>query len=151
LMTLAYSLGAGLPMLLIAYGGSKVIQSSQFLKRHSEGIRKFFGCLMILAAVAIACHWDMTLQQKIATVIPALLIEDTQLVKEKLEFLYGNRRTDLSLQAPAPEIVGIVNWINSPPLSIMKERGKAVLIEFWTYSCINCLRTLPYLTKWDAE
>ncbi|HWA79833.1 MAG TPA: thioredoxin family protein [Acetobacteraceae bacterium] len=48
----------------------------------------------------------------------------------------------------APEFVGISHWLNSPPLTMAGLRGKVVLIDFWTYSCINCLRTLPYVTRW---
>ncbi len=48
----------------------------------------------------------------------------------------------------APEIAGISTWINSAPLRLADWRGKVVLVDFWTYSCINCLRTLPYLTEW---
>ncbi len=51
----------------------------------------------------------------------------------------------------APEIIGINSWINSQPLKISQLKGKIVLIDFWTYSCINCLRTLPYITKWDQD
>lgn len=49
---------------------------------------------------------------------------------------------------PAPEFTGISAWLNSPPLTMAQLRGKVVLIDFWTYSCINCLRTLPYVTRW---
>ncbi|CAN5839165.1 hypothetical protein BH11PSE3_BH11PSE3_04950 [soil metagenome] len=48
----------------------------------------------------------------------------------------------------APELVGIEDWLNSNALSIAGLRGKVVLIDFWTYSCINCLRTLPYVSRW---
>jgi len=49
---------------------------------------------------------------------------------------------------PAPELTGIEAWLNSEALSIEGLRGKVVLIDFWTYSCINCLRTLPYVARW---
>lgn len=49
---------------------------------------------------------------------------------------------------PAPELAGISHWINSDPQTIASLKGKVVLIDFWTYSCINCVRTLPYVTKW---
>ncbi|MFG3592581.1 thioredoxin family protein [Bradyrhizobium sp. RDI18] len=52
---------------------------------------------------------------------------------------------------PAPEFSGISAWLNSPPLTVESLRGKAVLVQFWTYSCINCLRTLPYVTKWHEQ
>lgn len=49
---------------------------------------------------------------------------------------------------PAPEFTGIEQWLNSEPLTLARLRGKVVLINFWTYSCINCLRTLPHITRW---
>ena len=49
---------------------------------------------------------------------------------------------------PAPDFAGIEKWLNSEPLAMASLRGKVVLVDFWTYSCINCLRTLPYVTKW---
>lgn len=52
---------------------------------------------------------------------------------------------------PAPEITGIDSWLNSQPLTISGLGGKVVLVDIWTYSCINCVRTLPYLTEWDAN
>jgi thiol-disulfide isomerase/thioredoxin len=51
----------------------------------------------------------------------------------------------------APEFVGIETWLNSPPLTMESLRGKVVLVDFWTYSCVNCLRTLPYLKSWDEK
>jgi thiol-disulfide isomerase/thioredoxin len=47
----------------------------------------------------------------------------------------------------APDFAGISNWFNSPPLSIASLRGKVVLVDFWTYGCVNCVRTLPHVTK----
>src|SRR5687767_14515917 len=49
---------------------------------------------------------------------------------------------------PAPEFAGIEQWLNSPALTMVGLRGKVVLVDFWTYSCINCLRTLPYIRAW---
>jgi len=58
----------------------------------------------------------------------------------------------LSAQAaPAPEFTGIHNWLNSPPLSMQQLRGKVVLVDFWTYTCINCIRTLPYVKSWHEK
>ena len=51
----------------------------------------------------------------------------------------------------APELTGIEAWINSEALTLEGLRGKVVLIDFWTYSCINCLRTLPYVTRWHDK
>src|SRR3989338_7092842 len=51
----------------------------------------------------------------------------------------------------APELTGTQGWINSEPLKIEELKGKVVMIDFWTYSCINCIRTLPYLKSWDEK
>ena len=53
----------------------------------------------------------------------------------------------------APEFVDTQQWFNTPgdgPLTMRGLRGRVVLIDFWTYSCINCMRTLPYLKAWDS-
>lgn len=52
---------------------------------------------------------------------------------------------------PAPEFTGIENWINSAPLKQSELRGKVVLVDFWTYTCINCVNTLPYVKQWNAK
>jgi thiol-disulfide isomerase/thioredoxin len=54
----------------------------------------------------------------------------------------------LPVRGPAPELTGATAWLNSPPLTMAGLRGKVVLIDFWTYSCINCLRALPYVEAW---
>ena len=51
----------------------------------------------------------------------------------------------------APEFEAVYNWINSPPLSMVELRGQVVLIDFWTYTCVNCIRTFPYLKEWHAK
>ena len=52
---------------------------------------------------------------------------------------------------PAPEFTGIANWLNAPPQTIAGLKGKVVLVEFWTYSCINCIHVLPHVKQWDAR
>ncbi len=57
----------------------------------------------------------------------------------------------LPAEGPMPSLDGAVAWLNSPPLSAQGLRGKVVLIDFWTYSCINCLRELPYVKAWAQK
>jgi thiol-disulfide isomerase/thioredoxin len=52
---------------------------------------------------------------------------------------------------PAPELAGITQWHNGPALSMASQRGKVVLVDFWTYACVNCIRTLPYVSKWYEQ
>ena len=51
----------------------------------------------------------------------------------------------------APEFTGIDNWLNGPPLTLQQLRGKVVLVDFWTYTCINCIHTLPYVKQWNEK
>jgi cytochrome c biogenesis protein CcdA/thiol-disulfide isomerase/thioredoxin len=148
LLTIAYSLGAAIPMFFIAYGGGKILRSSKFLASHAERVRQFFGGIMLLTAVALAFHLDMKLQLQVSTLIPPILIEDNPWVREALGQLQEGKGPAPEVGKKAPELEGIVNWINSPPLSLMKLKGKVILVDFWTYSCINCLRTLPFIKEW---
>src|SRR5260221_525329 len=54
----------------------------------------------------------------------------------------------LPVEGNLPALSGAVEWLNSPPLTAETLRGKVVLVDFWTYSCINCLRSLPYIKAW---
>ncbi|MGY2490750.1 thioredoxin family protein [Cupriavidus sp. CP313] len=60
-------------------------------------------------------------------------------------------RPSVGDQGGAPEFAGINQWLNSPPLSMDALRGKVVLVDFWTYSCINCINTLPYVKQWHEK
>lgn len=157
LLTLTYSLGAGIPLLLIAYGGNKALQTLPYLSRHSETIKKGFGALMILTAVALYYNFEVYLQQIAIKYIPTLQIENSPQVQNELNKLRPQSRFDQKVDytastlpdlGPAPEFAGISNWINSSPLTLQELKGKVVLVDFWTYSCINCIRTLPYIRSW---
>jgi cytochrome c biogenesis protein CcdA/thiol-disulfide isomerase/thioredoxin len=156
ILTLTYSIGAAIPLFLITYGSSRLIQTSKFLSSHAEGIRQAFGVVMMMTALLMATHWDMILEKKLTNLLPSVLIEDNPLVREELAKLKQGGFTivipdQFSNFGKSPELVGISHWINSPPLTLQKLQGKVVLIDFWTYSCINCLRTLPYLKKWNED
>jgi len=154
-LTAAYAIGFGVPMLVVAYGGQRFIASSKFLSRHAEALRRTFGVLTILTAIGIATHADAKLQTALTRFFPNLLPDNNQMVINKL----GGQDNASDAKAvpttnalpqigPAPELVGVTGWVNTEPLTLAALRGKVVLIDFWTYSCINCLRTLPYLSDW---
>lgn len=63
----------------------------------------------------------------------------------------GATPSALPVEGTLPSLDGAVQWLNSPPLTAAGLRGKVVLVDFWTYSCINCLRTLPYTTAWARK
>lgn len=141
----AFSLGVGIPMLLITLGGKRVMNQLNFFKTRSTLIRKGLGAVIIatvfLTAGSDLLHWASP------------------------ETSNGNGMNDASAAVPglkggldtpyaAPNFSGIQAWINTPgnkPLSMTSLKGKVVLVDFWTYSCINCIRTLPYITTWDKR
>jgi cytochrome c biogenesis protein CcdA/thiol-disulfide isomerase/thioredoxin len=135
---ISFALGAGVPMLVIALTGRRLMHKLGFLTRHAEAVRKTFGVLILLAVAYIASGFD----------VQTLWVADKQAEPPRGELMLQD-----GLGAPyaAPEFTGIAAWINTPPLNMQSLKGKVVLVDFWTYSCINCVRTLPYLTAWDKK
>ena len=158
LLTLFYALGAGLVLLAVALGGQRF---SRRLRAHGETLRRVAGVVLAASAVAIVFDLDRSLQTHLGAYSSSLQkhIENTSYAKKHLHDLRGGgqalaaaKNTDSSVPdfGPAPDFTGISSWLNSKPLSISQLRGKVVLVDFWTYSCINCLRTLPHLRAWYA-
>jgi cytochrome c biogenesis protein CcdA/thiol-disulfide isomerase/thioredoxin len=156
LIAIAYAVGAALPMLAIAAGSRRVAGS---FRRHAQAVRVAGGVLMAAAAIVIYNGWAENLQ----TTLPPWghwmqdAIEGNATAKGKLARLSAQDKPvfasvgRLKDYGKAPDIQGISAWLNTPGLTLQQLRGKVVLVDFWTYSCINCLRTLPYLKSWDAR
>ncbi len=153
-ITLAYAIGSGIPMLAIAYGGRALLHKIPGLLENTGKVQQVFGVLMIATAVAIALNIDRQFQTFLLTTFPQYgagltAIEQNNQVAKELEQLRNPPVQLIAQGSMAPDFTGGTGWINSPPLSLKKElKGKVVLVDFWTYSCINCIRTLPYLRKW---
>jgi cytochrome c biogenesis protein CcdA/thiol-disulfide isomerase/thioredoxin len=151
-LTLAYAIGAAIPMLVVAFGGRAGMNA---LRPHAHRIRQVLGVVVALTALAIAFNVDRHFQTALPGYTQALQnkVEDSSSAQRQLEKLRGHTRqvaatTSLQDYGRAPELTGLTNWINSKPLTLKQLRGKVVLIDFWTYSCINCLRTLPHVKAW---
>ncbi|MBS3114092.1 thioredoxin family protein [Candidatus Woesearchaeota archaeon] len=85
-------------------------------------------------------------------VIAAIIFIESQKPDLSQAKASNQEKTEKNLNYPrAPDFIGIEKWINSEPLKIEQLRGKVVLVDFWTYTCINCIRTLPYLKEWDKK
>jgi cytochrome c biogenesis protein CcdA/thiol-disulfide isomerase/thioredoxin len=138
-VTVAFALGAGVPMLVIAVLGRQAMAQLRFFTEHAEGVRKFFGAVIILAVLAMAFNATMFFGGA-APADTAIGMENAAALEDGLPQPY-----------PAPNFTGISDWLNSKPLTMQDLRGKVVLVDFWTYSCINCVRTLPYITSWYAK
>jgi cytochrome c biogenesis protein CcdA/thiol-disulfide isomerase/thioredoxin len=156
LLTVSYAAGAAVPMLAIALLGQR---ASRALRLRAQTVRRGAGVLVGIAAIAIALGVDQDLQTAIPGYTSSLQnrFERSSSARRELEDLTGARaptrvgRTVGTLDdyGRAPEFAGIVSWLNSDPLTFAGLKGKVVLVDFWTYSCINCLRTLPYIRAWD--
>ncbi len=154
LLTLFYALGAGTVLLAIALGGQRF---SRRLRANAAAVRTVSGLLVAAAAVAIVFNLDRDLQTSLGAYSSTLQrhIEDTAYARRHLGGLQGVKAaappkpvsggSQLPDYGAAPDFLAIDHWLNSKPLSITDLRGKVVLVDFWTYSCINCLRTLPHL------
>ncbi|MFZ2026683.1 MAG: cytochrome c biogenesis protein DipZ [Microgenomates group bacterium] len=153
LITLAYSIGTAIPLLLITYGGRALLQKVPLLVNNTIHIQKSFGILMMVVSIGIFFNIDRSFQTYILDVFPnygtnLTRFEDNELVKKQLE---GMKKAPSLLKLDgAPEFIS-GQWLNSNPLSMSSLKGKVVLVDFWTYTCINCIRTLPTLTSWHTK
>jgi len=156
-ITLAYSIGTAIPMFFIMHTGRSVFAKVPWLLRNTGRIQKIFGILMILTALAIYLNFDRKFQTFILDTFPQYgvgltSIEDNDAVKKQLEEISNDKGLDANSNLPtAPDLIVGGEWVNSKALKISDLRGKVVLVDFWTYTCINCIRTLPYLKSWHEK
>ncbi|MDP9286220.1 MAG: cytochrome c biogenesis protein DipZ [Actinomycetota bacterium] len=157
-LTIAYAVGAAIPMLLIARGGR---EASAHLRRRANSLRIGSGVLIAAVALGLTFHLD----DRIAQFTPGYTtflqkkIEANSAAKKALGKVRGGGAALAAVHKTtgglpdfgvAPALHADGAWLNSAPLDLQQLRGKVVLVDFWTYSCINCLRTLPHLKAWYA-
>jgi cytochrome c biogenesis protein CcdA/thiol-disulfide isomerase/thioredoxin len=169
-VALSYAIGSVIVLYALMLGGRRLADR---LKAHRGRIQVAMGAVMVAVAVAMSFDLDTDFQNAIADDLPAVLVnptgglEESNAVSDDLadvrggqgaqeggaaEAAAGSKLPDLGL---APELAA-GNWLNTPggePLTLaeLQDRNRVVLIDFWTYTCINCIRTLPYIRAWDSE
>jgi cytochrome c biogenesis protein CcdA/thiol-disulfide isomerase/thioredoxin len=166
LVTLAFSIGASVPLLIIALAGSTLVERARSLRRHGPLLRQIGGLVLIVMAISIGLNLFNSLQTDVPGYTNALQshVEGSASIRKQLEALNGHSQGsdgaldqctagDPNLQkcGKAPNFTDVTAWLNTPggkPLSIKGLQGKVVLVDFWTYSCINCERTLPHVEAW---
>jgi cytochrome c biogenesis protein CcdA/thiol-disulfide isomerase/thioredoxin len=166
-VALGYAAGSALVLLAIAYGGRRLIDRLRAAGR-GPTVQRVLGVVMVATAVAVATDLDVRFQTALADELPAFVtnptrgLERSASVEDRLAELRGRSRfretaggsAGLPVLGRAPDFAGSGRWFNTPagaPLKLEQLRGRVVLVDFWTYTCINCLRTLPYLRAWDAR
>jgi cytochrome c biogenesis protein CcdA/thiol-disulfide isomerase/thioredoxin len=175
-VALSYGIGSAVVLYFLMLGGRRLVAP---LSRRGIGLQITMGAVMVVVALAMVANYDVKFQNKIASSLPGFLVnpteglEDTASARAALNDVRGEsshgvgakatsakaaveesggKPSGLPVLGAAPEFVDNQQWFNTPgdtPLTLRSLRGRVVLVDFWTYSCINCLRTLPYLTAWD--
>ncbi len=164
-LLLAFALGAAASLALALLAGKKVFALMKRSLGAEEWIRRGLGVAVLLGVVAIASGWDTGLLTRVS-------LASTSSVEQKLvdrlrpassrpandTVMASSSATDAVLakvaldnEGPMPSLNGAISWLNSPPLTKEQLRGKVVLVDFWTYSCINCLRSIPYVEAWAEK
>ncbi len=115
----------------------------------SNFVKKPFLAIVVVIFVVGAILYIESQKPKID--LPKIDLPKIDLPKIDLNIKNTEEAKKKSEYPIAPDFVGIERWINSEPLTIEQLRGKVVLVDFWTYTCINCIRTLPYLKEWDKK
>jgi cytochrome c biogenesis protein CcdA/thiol-disulfide isomerase/thioredoxin len=176
-VALSYGIGSAVVLYFLMLGGRRVLAP---LARRGVGLQIGMGAVMVVVALAMLQNYDVRFQNTIASDLPSFLVnpseglEGMDGVQSALADIRGSsthgigaRATSAPLPAarsgtgsglpvlgPAPEFVDNQQWFNTPgdrPLTLRGLRGRVVLVDFWTYSCINCIRTFPYLKAWDER
>jgi cytochrome c biogenesis protein CcdA/thiol-disulfide isomerase/thioredoxin len=168
-VALAYAVGSAVVLYFLMVGGRRLTSR---LSRHAGQLQMAMGAVMVIVALAMVGDYDTRFQTAIADDLPSVLVNPTRDIEAmdgvsaNLAELRGGRRegvgtavaseagsrSDLPVLGTAPDFTGNQQWFNTAdgrPLSLAELRGRVVLVDFWTYTCINCIRTLPFLKAWD--
>lgn len=159
-LLLAYALGAMTALALAVWVGGRVFRALQARLGLGDAVRKVLGVAALLAVVAIGLGWDTGLLTRLSTVSTARIeqglldaVPGAQPSPPSMMMSASAAAADapLPMEGTLPALTGATGWLNSPPLDREQLRGKVVLIDFWTYSCINCLRAMPYVHEWERR
>ncbi|MGC1476501.1 MAG: cytochrome c biogenesis protein DipZ [Terriglobales bacterium] len=154
-LLLSFALGAATSLGIALFAGNRVFSALKRSLSFEVWIRRGLGVAVIMGVVAIGLGWDTNLLTKFSFVNTAKaeehLIDALRPEKPAVLAATAAEVPALKDEGPMPDLSGAVAWLNSPPLSSKSLRGKVVLIDFWTYSCINCLRALPYVEGWAQK
>lgn len=174
--TVIYAVGLSIVLLLISHFGSSLVRRLKIYADERGIFRKVLGLILAIVWLLIITGIDKKIETAAIEIFDITSVEQSILDRffpgdtptpplsnswqqplVPVDSTTGNapsNKPTLNIASPtlAPEIpASLTNWINSNPLTMASLKGKVVVIDFWTYSCINCQRTLPYLTAWDRK
>ncbi|RJT46742.1 cytochrome c biogenesis protein DipZ [Rahnella woolbedingensis] len=161
-LLLSYAAGAATSLALVLLTGNKVLLAMKKSSGNVSGLRRVLGGLMLVGVLAISLGLDRGVLARVS-LLPTAPIEEQLLQKLGTPELPKIKETKAALtpikeelpvlkdQGEMPPLTGVVQWLNSPPLTPQELRGKVVLVHFWTFGCINCQRSLPYVNAWAKK
>ncbi|MHC8328780.1 cytochrome c biogenesis protein DipZ [Pseudomonas sp. LB1P83] len=165
LLLLAYAAGAATSLAVALLLGGKVFAAMKRSIGAGEWVRRGLGAAMLAGVAAIALGLDTGILARVSTAstggIEQALVgrlagkspnnSGAMMAAGGAMKMSAKAPGSLPIEGNLPPLDGAVQWLNSPPLTAQALKGKVVLVDFWTYSCINCLRTLPYVKAWAEK
>jgi cytochrome c biogenesis protein CcdA/thiol-disulfide isomerase/thioredoxin len=152
LLLVTYAAGAATSLGIALFAGRKVFVALNRSQAVEEWIRRVLGVAVLVGVACVAFGLDRGLLTKLSGPATGKLessliakLDPALMQPAQAPATIGSVLPDLG---PAPSLDGAVTWLNSPPLTMAQLKGKVVVVDFWTYSCINCLRSLPYVKAW---
>ncbi len=168
----AYAAGAATSLAVAILAGGGVFAALRRFLGAGEWVRRTLGVAVLLAVAAIALGWDSSVLTRLSlagtnrleqSLIDAIrpdaaapgstnsMAMTNSMTGGQAMMMSGKRSEGLPIEGEIPSFSGATLWVNSPALTPEELRGKVVLVDFWTYSCINCLRALPYVKTWYTK
>jgi cytochrome c biogenesis protein CcdA/thiol-disulfide isomerase/thioredoxin len=165
LLLFTYAAGAAASLAVALLAGGRIFAVLKKYLGAGEWVRRALGVAVLLAVVAIVFGWDSTVLTRwslggtntlerslIDRINPDAAPQNLNMAMHDSApgamMMQARHSAGLPIEGDLPSLSGATSWLNSPPLSAQGLRGKVVLVDFWTYSCINCLRALPYVKGW---
>ncbi|MFC4528338.1 cytochrome c biogenesis protein DipZ [Dyella halodurans] len=150
LLLLTYAAGAATSLALALVIGGRVFGLMKRSLGAGEWVRRGLGVLVLIGVAAIALGMDTGVLTRVSLAstggIEQKLIDAVRPAPAPQPMVKAGE--PLPVEGELPPLTGATQWLNSPPLTAPSLRGKVVLVDFWTYSCINCIRSLPYVRAW---
>jgi cytochrome c biogenesis protein CcdA/thiol-disulfide isomerase/thioredoxin len=164
-LTVSFAIGAAVPLLVFALAGRAITERIKAFRKRQNAIRITGGVVMIALAVGLVFNLPQLLQRLVPDYTAGVqeAISESDEVQQALDLgglvndenkdldKCSNGGTQLESCGTAPSIKGITAWLNTPggeAIDLKDLHGKVVLVDFWTYACINCQRSLPHVTAW---
>jgi len=153
LLLFSFGLGSAVALAILILLGRVALRRLRPSLRLIEWLRRGTGAVALLAIIGIASGLNAQLANPaMSGLLSTLERRVLEVVPRVFEGLVGSARAAVPVHLPdlglAPELSGVTQWLNSAPLDWTQLRGKVVLVDFWTYECINCRNSLPYVNQW---